>query len=46
MLKQLDVKTKQKDKQKLLGLNEKLENEICEISLPLNFKYRIKKILT
>ena len=47
--KQLDVKLKQKDKQNFLaesvkGLNEKLENEIGEISLPLNFKYRIKKI--
>ena len=47
--KQLEVKTRQKDKQNLLaesimGLNEKLENEINEVSLPLNFKYRINKI--
>ena len=48
-LKQLDFKAKQKDKQNFFAqsvkaFNEKLENEIGEISLPLNFKYRIKKI--
>ena len=47
--KQLDFKSKQKDKQNFFAesvknFNEKLENEIGEISLPLNFKYRIKKI--
>ena len=48
-LKQLDFKAKQKDKQSFFAesvknLNEKLEKEIGEISLPLNFKYRIKRI--
>ena len=48
-LKQLDFKSKQKDKQSFFAesvktFNEKLENEYGEISLPLNFKYRIKKI--
>ena len=48
-LKQLDFKSKQKDKQNFFAnsvksFNEKLENEIGEISLPLNFKYRIKNI--
>ena len=48
-LKQLDFKSKQKDKQlffaeSVKAFNEQLENEIGEISLPLNFKYRIKNI--
>ena len=48
-LAQLDNKTKQKDKQKFFSetvknFNEELENNIGEISLPLNFKYRIKHI--
>ena len=48
-LKQLDFRAKQKDKQSFFAnsvkaFNEKLQNEIGEISLPINFKYRIKNI--
>ena len=48
-LAQLDSKAKQKDKQKFFAesvetFNEEIESKYGEISLPLNFKYRIKKI--
>ena len=46
---QLNSKIKQKDKQNFFAqsvqeFNERIENEIGEISLPLNFKYRVKQI--
>ena len=51
-LKQVNFKKKQKDQQNnhfaesVKEFNEKLEKEIGEISLPLNFKFRIKQINT
>ena len=46
---QMNLKNKQKDRQNFFALsvkefNERIENEIGEISLPLNFKYRVKQI--
>jgi hypothetical protein len=48
-LKQLENKSQKNNQnnfftESVAAFNEKLENELGEISLPLNFKYRIKKI--